>query len=193
VPRPVLKKLPPLLWLGASLLMASLGFAQEPDPFQSVPPPAAAAPRPAKPPPRPRPSVRERQPREQQPSYEPVMTRPVAPQPPPRPTVPDGNWEVHGSATSRQCGSWSVRIANSQGRLSGSFFVGDYGENVGLLSISGLALQPDGTFSGSGVTGSQGVYQFSGRISGDTMSLTMTSISARCPETRTGQGRRFPG
>ena len=177
--------------LVASLLMGSFAFAQTPDPFQSAPGPAPAAPPQVKPTPK---VVRPRTPvREPQPSYQPAMTQPLAPQPPPRPAAPDGNWEVHGSATSRQCGSWSVRITASQGRLSGSFFAGDYGASIGLLPIRDLALQPDGTFSGSGVTGSQGVYSFSGRFSGDMMGLTMASVSARCPETRTGQGRRFAG
>lgn len=180
-----------LLVLG--ILIGSPAFAE--DPFESVPGPAPAPVqhRP-KPPPRhakPRPP-----PRQPEQIYEPAVARPVAPRPqlpppaPARPALPEGNWEVHGSATSHQCGSWSVRIAAAQGRLSGSFFVGDTGENVGLLPIRDLGLRPDGTFSGTGVTGSQGVYQFSGRFSGDTMSLTMTSVSARCPETRTGQGRR---
>lgn len=177
--------------LAVALLVAPAAFAQ--DPFESVPGPAPA-PVQHRPKPPPRPAKPRPPPREPEQIYEPAVARPVVPQPPPPPAravLPDGNWEVHGSATSHQCGSWSVRIAAAQGRLSGSFFVGDTGENVGLLPIRDLALRPDGTFSGTGVTGSQGLYQFSGRLSGDMMSLTMTSVSARCPETRTGQGKRI--
>ena len=197
MPRPVFQRAAPAntlpyrsAALAVALLVAPAAFAQ--DPFESVPgpapPPVQHRPKPPPHPAKPRPP-----PREPEQIYEPAVARPVAPQPPPppaRPAFSDGNWEVHGSATSHQCGSWSVRIAAAQGRLSGSFFVGDTGENVGLLPIRDLALRPDGTFSGTGVTASQGVYQFSGRLSGDLMSLTMTSVSARCPDTRTGQGRR---
>lgn len=189
-----MRSLPPrIAVLTAGVLLAFPAFGQ--DPFQSVPgptpPPVQHRPKPLPRPARPRPP-----PSEPEQTYQPGVSPPAMPQPPPVPAraaMPDGNWEVHGSATSHQCGSWSVRIGAAQGRLSGSFFVGDTGENVGLLPIRDLALQSDGAFSGTGVTGSQGVYSFSGRFSGDTMSLTMTSVSARCPETRTGQGRRSGG
>ena len=115
------------------------------------------------------------------------------PAPPLQPQRPiDGNWEVRGSPISTQCGTWSVRIGITQGRLSGSYFVGDAGDNDGSHPITSLAWQPDGSFTGTALTRSQGMFSVSGRFSGDRISIVMKSVTARCPETRSGQAGRIP-
>jgi hypothetical protein len=166
-----------LLSLVLSALVAWPVFAQNSDPFQSAPGPAPAAPAPA-----PEPPAR------------PVVAAPL-PTPPPQPQqqpVRDGNWEVRGSPISMRCGTWSVRIGVAQGRLSGSYFVGDAGDNDGSHPITDLAWQPDGSFSGRALTRSQGMFAVSGRFSGDTISIVLKSVTARCSETRSGQGNRIP-
>jgi hypothetical protein len=192
-----------LLHLALSLLLAWPVFGQSSDPFQSAPGPAPAAPAPAPPqrakpqttaaprPVRPRPAP--------EPQYRPAVVAPTpmpapVPRPPATPQAParDGNWEVRGSPISMQCGTWSVRIGVAQGRLSGSYFVGDAGDNDGSHPITDLTWQPDGSFSGRAVTRSQGLFAVSGRFSGDTISIVLKSVSARCPETRTGQSNRIP-
>ena len=192
-----------LLSLGISVLVAWPAIAQTSDPFQSAPGPAPASPaapptpQRAKPaavrPPKPRPA-----PVAPEPQYRPVVVAPTpipapVPTPPATPRAParDGNWEVRGSPISMQCGTWSVRIGVAQGRLSGSYFVGDAGDNDGSHPITDLAWQPDGSFSGRALTRSQGMFAVSGRFSGDTISIVLKSVTARCPETRTGQGNRI--
>ena len=193
-----------LLCFPLSVLIAWPACAQTSDPFQSAPGPAPAAPEaPAAPqrakpqpapaavrPPKPRPA-----PVAPEPQYRPAVVPPPmpAPVPPPTPRAParDGNWEVRGSPISMQCGTWSVRIGVAQGRLSGSYFVGDAGDNDGSHPITDLAWQPDGSFSGRALTRSQGMFAVSGRFSGDTISIVLKSVTARCPETRTGQGNRI--
>ena len=190
-----------LLSLSLSFLVAWPVFGQGSDPFQSAPGPTPAAPAPA-PPHRAQPQTTTAAPRPARPRPPPAASQPppqaavVAPMPAPAPPQPqrpiDGNWEVHGSPTSMQCGTWSVRIGVAQGRLSGSYFVGDAGDNDGSHPITDLAWQPDGSFTGRALTRSQGMFSVSGRFAGDRISIVMKSVTARCPETRTGQAGRIP-
>ena len=190
-----------LLSLSLSLLVAWPVFGQGSDPFQSAPGPAPVAPAPA-PPQRAKPQTttaaprpaRPRPPPAPEPAARPVVAAPF-PTPPPQPQqqpVRDGNWEVRGSPISMRCGTWSVRIGVAQGRLSGSYFVGDAGDNDGSHPITDLAWQPDGSFSGRALTRSQGMFAVSGRFSGDTISIVLKSVTARCSETRSGQANRIP-
>ena len=196
-----------LLSFALSVLIVWPALAQTSDPFQSAPgpapaaPEAPAAPQRAKPQPAPA-AVRPARPRPApiapEPQYRPAVVPPTpmpapVPTPPAKPRAParDGNWEVRGSPISMQCGTWSVRIGVAQGHLSGSYFVGDAGDNDGSHPITDLAWQPDGSFSGRAVTRSQGMFAVSGRFSGDTISIVLKSVTARCPETRTGQGNRI--
>jgi len=190
-----------LLSLVLSVLVAWPVFAQNSDPFQSAPGPAPAAPAPA-PAQRAKPQTttaaprpaRPRPPPAPEPPARPVVAAPI-PTPPPQPqqqAVRDGNWEVRGSPISMRCGTWSVRIGVAQGRLSGSYFVGDAGDNDGSHPITDLAWQPDGSFSGRALTRSQGMFAVSGRFSGDTISIVLKSVTARCSETRSGQANRIP-
>ena len=170
-----------LLSLVTALVVAWPAVAQNSDPFQSAPGPAPAPAPPHQVKPRPAP----------EPPTQAIVAAPT-PAPPPQPQRPtDGNWEVRGSPISMQCGTWSVRIGVAQGRLSGSYFVGDAGDNDGSHPITDLAWQPDGSFSGRALTRSQGMFAVSGRFSGDTISIVLKSVTARCPETRSGQGNRI--
>jgi hypothetical protein len=86
----------------------------------------------------------------------------------------EGIWTVQGRAIqgTRPCGDWLVRLTNKQGQLSGVVSLAR--SSVPLRS---LALQPDGSFSGTtqaGLTGSRHAraYEVTGKFSGDTVSLT---------------------
>ena len=87
----------------------------------------------------------------------------------------DGIWTVQGRAIqgTRRCGDWLVRLTNRQGQLSGVVSLAR-----SSVPIQDLALQPDGSFSGTtqaGLTGSRHAraYKVTGRFSGDTVSLTL--------------------
>ena len=182
-----------LLSLVTALVVAWPAVAQNSDPFQSAPGPAPAPAPPHQVKPRPAPAV-SRPARPRPPAPEPPTQAIVAaPAPMPQPQRPmDGNWEVRGSPISMQCGTWSVRIGVAQGRLYGSYFVGDAGDNDGSHPITNLAWQPDGSFTGTALTRSQGMFSVSGRFAGDRISIVMKSVTARCPETRSGQAGRIP-
>jgi len=180
-----------LLSLVTALVVAWPAVAQNSDPFQSAPGPAPAPAPPHQVKPRPAPAV-----------SRPARPRPPAPEPPtqaivaaptPQPQGPtDGDGEVRGSPISMQCGTWSVRIGVAQGRWYGNYFVGDAGDNDGSHPITNLAWQPDGSFTGTALTRSQGMFSVSGRFAGDRISIVMKSVTARCPETRSGQAGRIP-
>ena len=87
----------------------------------------------------------------------------------------DGIWTVQGRAIqgTRRCGDWLVRLTNRQGQISGVVSLAR-----STVPIRNLALQPDGSFSGTtraGLTGSRHTraYQVTGKFSGDTVSLTL--------------------
>jgi hypothetical protein len=87
----------------------------------------------------------------------------------------DGIWTVQGRAIqgTRRCGDWLVRLTNRQGELSGVVSLAR-----SSVPVRDLALQPDGSFSGTtqaGLTGSRHAraYKVTGRFSGDTVSLTL--------------------
>jgi hypothetical protein len=87
----------------------------------------------------------------------------------------DGIWTVQGRAIqgTRRCGDWLVRLTNRQGELSGVVSLAR-----SSVPVRNLALQPDGSFSGTtqaGLTGSRHAraYKVTGRFSGDTVSLTL--------------------
>jgi hypothetical protein len=87
----------------------------------------------------------------------------------------DGIWTVQGRAIqgTRRCGDWLVRLTNRQGQLSGVVSLAR-----SSVPIQNLALQPDGSFSGTtqaGLTGSRHAraYKVTGKFSGDTVSLTL--------------------
>jgi hypothetical protein len=87
----------------------------------------------------------------------------------------DGIWTVQGRAIqgTRRCGDWLVRLTNRQGQLSGVVSLAR-----SSVPIQALALQPDGSFSGTtqaGLTGSRHAraYKVTGKFSGDTVSLTL--------------------
>src|ERR1700761_2999047 len=89
--------------------------------------------------------------------------------------LPDGIWTVQGRAIQgpRRCGDWLVRLTNRQGQLSGVVSLAR--ANV---PIQNLALQLDGSFSGTtraGLTGSTHTraYTITGQFSGDTVRLTL--------------------
>lgn len=91
------------------------------------------------------------------------------------PPLADGIWTVQGRAIhgTRSCGDWLVRLTSRQGQLSGVLSLAR-----SSVPIRNLALQPDGSFSGTtqaGVVGSRHVraYRVSGKFSGDTVSLTL--------------------
>src|SRR5215472_16274040 len=87
----------------------------------------------------------------------------------------DGIWTVQGRAIqgTRRCGDWLVRLTNRQGQLSGVVSLAR-----SSVPIQNLALQPDGSFSGTtraGLTGSRHTraYTITGQFSGDTVRLTL--------------------
>lgn len=93
----------------------------------------------------------------------------------------DGIWTVQGRAIqgTRRCGDWLVRLTNRQGQLSGVVSLAR-----SSVPIQNLALQPDGSFSGTtraGLTGSRHAraYKVTGQFSGDTVSLTLQD--SLCP------------
>ena len=102
--------------------------------------------------------------------------RPVEPATtPPATQLADGIWTVQGRAIqgTRRCGDWLVRLTNRQGQISGVVSLAR-----STVPIRNLALQPDGSFSGTtraGLTGSRHTraYQVTGEFSGDTVSLTL--------------------
>jgi hypothetical protein len=84
----------------------------------------------------------------------------------------DGIWIVQGRAIqgARRCGDWLVRLTNRQAQLSGVVSLAR-----SSVPIQNLALQPDGSFSGTtqaGLTGSRHAraYKVTGKFSGDTVS-----------------------
>ena len=89
--------------------------------------------------------------------------------------LPDGIWTVQGRAIqgTRRCGDWLVRLTSRQGQLSGVVSLAR-----SSVPIQNLALQTDGSFSGTtraGLTGSRHTraYQVTGQFSGDTVRLTL--------------------
>src|SRR5271155_4923182 len=87
----------------------------------------------------------------------------------------DGIWTVQGRAIqgTRRCGDWLVRLTNRQGQLSGVVSLAR-----SSVPIQNLAVQPDGSSSGTtraGLTGSRHAraYKVTGKFSGDTVSLTL--------------------
>jgi hypothetical protein len=101
-------------------------------------------------------------------AVEPAATAPAT-------LLADGVWTVQGRAIqgTRRCGDWLVRLTNKQGQLSGVVSLAR-----SSVPIGNLALQPDGSFSGTtqaGLTGSRHAraYKVTGKFSGDTLSLTL--------------------
>jgi hypothetical protein len=99
----------------------------------------------------------------------------VEPTAAPATQLADGIWTVQGRAIqgTRRCGDWLVRLTNRQGQLSGVVSLAR-----SSVPIQALALQPDGSFSGTtqaGLTGSRHAraYKVTGKFSGDTVSLTL--------------------
>ena len=93
----------------------------------------------------------------------------------------DGIWTVQGRAIpgTRRCGDWLVRLTNRQGQLSGVVSLAR-----SSVPIQNLALQPDGSFSGTtraGLVGSRHAraYKVAGQFSGDTANLTLEDDA--CP------------
>jgi len=104
----------------------------------------------------------------------------------------DGIWTVQGRAIqgTRRCGDWLVRLTNRQGQLSGVVSLAR-----SSVPIQNLALQPDGSFSGTtqaGLTASRHAraYNVTGKFSGDTVSLTLEDNI--CPPRR-GKATREAG
>jgi hypothetical protein len=98
--------------------------------------------------------------------------------------LPDGVWTVQGRAIqgTRRCGDWLVRLTNRQGQLSGVVSLAR-----SSVPLQNLALQPNGSFSGTtraGLTGSRHTraYKVTGEFSGDTVSLTLEDNM--CPPRR---------
>jgi hypothetical protein len=96
----------------------------------------------------------------------------------------DGIWIVQGRATlgTGRCGDRLVRLTNTQGQLSGAVALAR-----ASVPIEKLALQPDGSFSGTtrgGLGGSRlaRAYKVTGKFSGDTVSLTLETDG--CPPRR---------
>jgi hypothetical protein len=113
------------------------------------------------------------------------VVEPAAAAPPPA----DGIWTVQGRAIqgARRCGDWLVRLPNRQGQLSGVLSLAR-----SSVPIENLALQPDGSFSGTtraAVVGSRHAraYKVTGKFSGDTVNLTLEDNV--CPP-RSGTGIR---
>jgi hypothetical protein len=100
----------------------------------------------------------------------------------------EGFWTVTGrGASGMRCGSWSVRLAVEQGRLTGVVGVAQ-----GNIIIQNLVLQPDGSFSGNTVAGhvnhrSVRAYSVVGRFQGNLVSVTLRNEI--CPD-RAASGRR---
>ena len=101
-------------------------------------------------------------------AVEPATTAPAT-------QLSDGIWAAQGRAIqgTRRCGDWLVRLTNRQGQLSGVVSLAR-----SSVPIQTLALQPDGSFSGTtqaGLTGSRHAraYKVTGKFSGDTVSLTL--------------------
>jgi hypothetical protein len=117
-------------------------------------------------------------------AVEPATTAPAT-------QLADGIWIVQGRAIqgTRRCGDWLVRLTNRQGQLSGMASLAR-----SSVPLQNLALQPDGSFSGTtqaGLTGSRHAraYKVTGKFSGDTMSLTLEDNM--CPP-RHGVATRQP-
>jgi hypothetical protein len=115
----------------------------------------------------------------------------VEPAAAPATQLADGIWTVQGRAIqgTRRCGDWLVRLTNRQGELSGVVSLAR-----SSVPVRDLALQPDGSFSGTtqaGLTGSRHAraYKVTGKFSGDTVSLTLQDNM--CPP-RHGTATRQP-
>jgi hypothetical protein len=100
----------------------------------------------------------------------------------------EGFWTVNGSGVSgMRCGSWLVRLAVEQGRLTGVVGIAQ-----GNVIVQNLVLRPDGSFSGNTVAGhvnhrSVRAYSVVGRFQGNLVSVTLRNEI--CPD-RTASGRR---
>ena len=100
----------------------------------------------------------------------------------------EGFWTVTGrGASGMRCGSWFVRLAVEQGRLTGVVGVAQ-----GNVIIQNLMLRSDGSFSGNTVAGhvnhrSVPAYSVVGRFQGNLVNVTLTNEI--CPD-RTATARR---
>ena len=94
--------------------------------------------------------------------------------------VPVGTWTVQGrEIPGTRCGHWLVRLTSRNRELSGVVSLAR-----GSVPLENLALQPDGSFSGTtraGVVGSTHArpYRVTGRFTGETVHLTLETD--RCP------------
>jgi hypothetical protein len=112
---------------------------------------------------------------------------------PVRAQLADGTWTVQGegSAGSRRCGAWLVRLTNLRGQLSGTV-----SHARTTLPIQNLVLMPDRTFSGTTEADLRRsrharASKVTGRFSGDTVNLTLNIQS--CPGRQGTATRRATG
>lgn len=111
----------------------------------------------------------------------------------------DGTWQAGGEpqpGTEQFCGDWFMRLVVFQGRLSGFVSVG-----AGFLPLQQASLRPDGSFTataaGGGLTSNDSrellPHSVSGKLSGDTITASLTIPGDPGCGTRTAQGTRLTG
>jgi hypothetical protein len=106
----------------------------------------------------------------------------------------DGTWVAYGQQLpgTRYCGDWSVSLVVAPGQLSAFVKVGR-----GSQPLENLMLRPDGSFTGSargGFPGTNGqplpAFTVSGKLSGDTITASLETLTVVTCPTRNGQGKR---
>ena len=111
----------------------------------------------------------------------------------------DGTWQAGGEpqpGTEQFCGDWFVRLVVFQGRPSGFVSVG-----AGFLPLQNIILKPDGSFAataaGGGLTSNLSrellPHSVAGKLSGDTITASLTIPGDPGCGTRTAQGTRLKG
>jgi hypothetical protein len=111
----------------------------------------------------------------------------------------DGTWQAGGEplpGSEQFCGDWFVRLVVFQGRPSGFVSVG-----AGFLPLKKIKLRADGSFTataaGGGLTSNDSrellTHAVSGRLSGDTITASLTIPEDPGCGTRTAQGTRLRG
>ena len=103
----------------------------------------------------------------------------------------DGTWQANGQGVGRCGGSYFVRLTVAQGQASGTLTIPG-----GIQNLENLVLRPDGTFSATAAPATESQSrrllqggQVSGKLSGDTITVTFQSGNPICG-TRKAKGTR---
>jgi hypothetical protein len=111
----------------------------------------------------------------------------------------DGTWQAGGEplpGTEQWCADWFVRLDVVNGRASGVVSL-----EVGTEPLQNIVLRPNGRFTataaGGGLTSDNGremlTHRVSGKLSGDTITASLTVPDSPACGTRTAKGTRLKG